>query len=287
MKQLFILILSLICLAGQAFAQTPEQLKAALPALEGWNITTDIEVFNSDNLYERINGAAPLFLENNFQEMTSLEYTKGDDYITIQVYRHATPEDAFGMYASERSSEMTHYPAIGGDAQGDGYGLFFFVGDLYVKMMASDETEEQQQALLAIATVLSAAVDAHPGYPAALRSFPTEGRIPYTESYITANYIGHEFLKPAFTADYSLDGRTFQAFVIDGKTTEGAKAILESYFAFTKQTDTVAEGKLLAQDRYNGNIPLIWNGQYIVGAFDENGEDFATSIYDFLAQLQP
>ena len=103
MKQLFYtVILSLFCLVGQVYSQTPQQIHKAFPAVKGWTISPDIETFNRDNLYERINGAAPLFLENNFQEMTSVVYTSADDYITIQAYRHAAPEDAFGMYASER-----------------------------------------------------------------------------------------------------------------------------------------------------------------------------------------
>jgi hypothetical protein len=86
-------------------AQTSEQLKSWLPNVDGWELFPETEVFNPDNLFDRINGAAPLFIENNFREMTSMEYKKGDDYITIQAYRHASPEDAFGMYASERSTE--------------------------------------------------------------------------------------------------------------------------------------------------------------------------------------
>lgn len=77
-------------------AQTPDELKSWLPAVTGWTISDEVEVFNPDNLFDRINGAAPLFIENNFREMTSMEYKKGADYITIQAYRHATPEDAFG-----------------------------------------------------------------------------------------------------------------------------------------------------------------------------------------------
>jgi hypothetical protein len=282
MKQFIYTILGLFCITGQAFAQSPEELRADLPEIEGWDISPDIEVFNRDNLYERINGAAPLFLENNFQEMTSLVYTQDDDYITIQAYRHASPEDAFGMYASERSSDMTHYPEIGGEAQGDEYGLFFFSGDIYVKMTASNEGETIQNAMQEIAKGLAGKIDPDANYPVIFGVFPKEGLIPYTEAYITQNYIGHEFLKPAYTANYNLEGKDLQAFVIDGKTAESAKQILDDYFKFTKQKEDFAEGDLLVKDRYNGNIPVVWKGQYIIGAFSENGEDFSNEIYAFL-----
>jgi hypothetical protein len=89
-------------------------------------------------------------------------------------------------------------------------------------------------------------------------------------------------LKPVYTVNYDLNGKKFQVFVLDAKTIENAKNILTAYFKFTKQTATFSEGKLLISDRYNGNIPMIWTGSYIVGAFNEQGNDFPEEIYDFL-----
>jgi len=283
MKQLFLgIIISLSCFAGQAFSQTPQQIFAALPQVSGWSLSPDMETFNRDNLYERIDGAAPLFIENNFQEMTSVVYTSEDDYITIQAYRHATPEDAFGMYASERSADMEHYPGIGGEAQGDEYGLYFFVGPIYVKISANNEGEHISAAMKEIATGFTGKIGFAGAYPPIIDSFPKDGSIPYSEAYITRNYIGHEFLKPAYTVDYELFDKKFQAFVIDAGTTDNAKQILSDYFKFTGQNDPLVEGNLLIQDRYNGLIPMVWKGRYLIGAFDEKGEDFTKEIYDFL-----
>ncbi|MDR0728939.1 MAG: hypothetical protein LBF19_02280 [Prevotellaceae bacterium] len=275
--------LSLCCIAAPAWAQTPEELHAGLPVVAGWTVSPDIEVFNRDNLYERINGAAPLFFENNFEEMTSMVYTQGEEYITIQAYRHATPEDAFGMYASERSSDMAFYPGIGGEAQGDEYGLFFFAGNLYVKMSASSEGEEVTRAFTEIAAGLAGTIDANAAYPSLFDAFPADGLIAHTQAYISQNYIGHEFLKPAYVTNYTRNGLSFQAFVIDGKTPDAARQILRDYFQFTGQPSDFTPGNLLIEDRYNGNIPVVWHGgRYIVGAFNENAADFPEEIYAFL-----
>ncbi len=75
----------LLCFSVQcALAQTPQELKSYLPAIPGWTISEKVEIFSPDNLFDRINGAAPLFIENNFREMTSMEYANADNYITIQ-----------------------------------------------------------------------------------------------------------------------------------------------------------------------------------------------------------
>lgn len=274
-----LLLAGLLCIAGQSVAQTPDALFNALPALPGWTLSPDKEIFNRDNLFERINGAAPLYLENNFQEMTSLEYLQDDNYITIQAYRHQTPEDAFGMYASERSPDMDFYSNIGGEAQGDGFGLYFFSGCMYIKMMASDDAEPIQKAMQTIAQHFATQIDPHAGYPAAFALLPQAGRIPHTAAYITQNYIGHDFLHPAYVADYEYNNRTVQFFLIDGKTTEGAQQILTRYLRFAQQTDTPAEGHILVNDRYNGNIHILWKGQYLFGAFSPDGNDFPEDIY--------
>lgn len=251
-------------------AQTPDELKSKLPQIAGWTISDKIEVFDPDNLFDRINGAAPLFIENNFREMTSLEYTKGDDYITIQAYRHATPEDAFGMYASERSPELKHF-AFGGEAQGDDASMFFFAGNIYVKIW-SHASGDVSQVLQAIASGLAKNIDSSPAYPLMIQAFPEENKLDYSEGYITSSYIGHEFLKGVYVAKYLSNDQPYQAFIIDAQTKDAAKDILTKYFTFTKQPLDFQEGKLTVKDRYNGDIPAIWNGQYIIGIFSENGD---------------
>ncbi len=272
MKHLkYIALLLFFPLAG--IAQTPQELKSWLPEIPGWTISEEIEVFDSENLFNRINGAAPLFLENNFREMTSMEYTKENAYITIQAYRHASPEDAFGMYASERSSGLTFFSAIGGEAQGDTQSLYFFSGSIYVKMMANQSSGAMEESMRDIGKGLAAKIDPDASYPAIFQKFPVEGKIPYSETYTTSSFIGHEFLKRVYSCKYEKDSEKFQLFIVDGQTAEGAHEILNQYFTFTKQKDNFTEGKLKIEDRYNGTIPCIWKGRYIIGIFSESGED--------------
>jgi hypothetical protein len=267
------LVLILFLFAFQYLpAQTPAELRSWLPAVAGWNISGKVEVFNPENLFDRINGAAPLFLENNFREMTSVDYTKGDDYITIQAYRHATEEDAFGMYASERSTELTYLSGIGGEAQGDDENLFFFAGNIYVKMSSHSETDVKQ-ILPVIARGLASKISPQAGYPAILKIFPQKDKQPYSEMYITSSYIGHEFLQSVYTARYETGGKVFQLFVVDARSDEKAREILTTYLRFTNQPlDLAAQGEILIRDRYNGEIPVIRKGSRIAGIYSESGD---------------
>lgn len=281
MKRALIFFFSVCCLLSLA-AQTPTQLKEWLPVVDGWTVSDKVEVFAPHNLFDRINGSAPLFIENNFREMTAFEYLNGDNYITIQAYRHASAEDAFGMYASERSPDMPFH-AIGGEAQGDDTNLYFFAGHMYVKMWANG-ADIPGTVLTQIAAALADAIDAEASYPQLLRLFPEEGRQPHTEAYITSNYLGHTFLNGVYTTNYVLGDETFQVFVIDAQTEDGAREMLNKYFEFTRQSKEFTPGKLLIADRYNGDIPMLWKGRYVLGVFSENGNEI-TCADDFLDAL--
>jgi hypothetical protein len=275
MKFLYsIFLLSVFTVQGLK-AQTPAELKAWLPEIEGWSISDKVETFDPDNLFDRINGAAPLFIENNFREMTAMEYTKGDDYITIQAYRHATPEDAFGMYSSERSTDLNYFP-VGGEAQGGGSSFYFFTGNIYVKMSANS-SDDLVRTLQVIADGFAKRIDADAGYPVILKAFPAEGKVPYSETYITSNYIGHDFLNKVFTAEYKEGNNKFQVFAINAETKEAAREILNKYFTFSKQSPEFQEGELTVEDRYNGDIPILWKGQYILGVYSEDGNQLSNT----------
>lgn len=274
MRYIKCIVIALFCFQI-LMAQTPDELKSKLPQIEGWTVSEKVEVFDPENLFDRINGAAPLFIENNFREMTSMEYTKGDDYITIQAYRHATPEDAFGMYASERSPELKNFP-FGGEAQGDDASMFFFAGNIYVKMW-SHASGNVGEVLKTIAAGLAKNIDSNAEYPKIVQAFPDEDKVKFSEAYITSSYIGHEFLKGVYVSKYVKDNQPFQAFIIDAKTKDEAKGILTKYFTFTKQPLDFQEGKLTIKDKYNGEIPAVWNGKYIIGIFSENGDEIKSA----------
>jgi len=263
-------------------AQTPEQLKSWLTEAPGWTLAAKTEVFDPENLFDRINGAAPLYIENNFVEMTALEYTKGDDYITIQAYRHATPEDAFGMYASERSDELQHFD-VGGEAQGGNNSLYFFAGRIYVKMWSGSD-DDVQATLLDIGKALADKIDPEASYPPVAKLFPAKGKLPESEFYITKGYIGHEFLKSVYAAKYENEGQTFQLFVVDGKTPDGIRELLANYVKFTGQSAIAGEGSFVVNDRYNGDLPCVWKGQYLIGVYNEDGEQ-VKSASDWIAEI--
>ena len=256
-------------------SQTLAELKAMLPPIDGWTVAEETEVYDSDNLYDKINGAAPGFFLFNFQELTVLEYHKngaGDElppYISIQIYRHDTPTDAFGIYASERPSE-TRFIATGAEGYQEGAMLNFFVDNLYVKIESPETDDEVVKAVSQIAQELGRKVNDKPVFPAQLRYFPADNKVAHSELYIPSGFLGHEFLSHAFTANYFVSGKKYQLFIIDAGSPEQANATLSRYLQFTRQNLRLREGRLTIKDRFNGDLECQWKGQYIWGLINDS-----------------
>ena len=255
-------------------AQTSGEIKAKLPQIAGWTINETVEIFNSDNLFNRINGAAPGYILFGFNELTAFEYIKsgeGDNppYISVQVYRHDTAEDAFGIYASERPSK-TDFLTVGAEGYQEGSILNFFVDRLYVKIESPYENDGIAKAVRQIAQELGRNVNSQPVFPKELQNFPAENKIARSEMYIPSGFLGHEFLNSAFTANYEVSGKRYQLFVIDAGSVEQAKATLNRYLQFTRQNLKIREGRLTIRDRFNGDLECLWKGRYILGIVNDS-----------------
>ena len=83
-----------------ADSQAPSSL---FPEMPGWKKPDAIQVFIPDNLYDYINGAADLYLTYDFKELQVAEYVRDDKAsVIIEIYRHGSPTNAFGIYSQER-----------------------------------------------------------------------------------------------------------------------------------------------------------------------------------------
>ena len=272
-KKLFGFVLAAFIGCCTLSAQTPQELISYLPPINGWQLSASPEVFNPENLYDRINGGADAFLACNFVEMTTVNYTKNNSeyYITLQMYRHASPADAFCIYSAERSAD-SEFLNIGTEGYREPAVLYFLSGSVYVKMQTHDKSEETAAVMEKIARHLAEKIDASPAFPALSTIFPKENKEPYSEVHILQSFIGHRFLHSAYRATYKKDGKEYYLFVMDGSTKEGALKMLNDYLNFTKQQITPKEGEMLTiTDRYNGDVLLQWQGQYLLGVLNDEG----------------
>ncbi len=239
------------------------------PEISSWKNTAEIQSFIPKTLYEYINGAADLYLACDFEELNVAEYgNEKKASVIVEAYRHATPEDAFGIYSQERLPDG-NFLNIGAEGYIDQHVLNFVSGRYYVKINSFNTGAEDREVLLLFAKKMAADLGEKGGLPSILTAFPAEGKRSHSEKYITRNFLGYPFLHSAFTADYESVGRKFKLFLIDAVKVDESRNIIQQYLRQIKSpVKEISEGRYTLADPYHGIIDLVWKGRYILGIAD-------------------
>lgn len=265
-------------LALVAVASAWADIAALFPEMEGWKQEGEPDVYLPDNLFEYMDGSAELYLAYDFQEMGTLGYADGrGGSVTVDIYRLGDPRCAYGIYSQERPRDPD-YLAVGAQGYHDPGVVNYCQGDYYVKILGYDLASDES-ALIAVAKEVSASLSSAPGAPDAdiekalpvvLSCFPSKGKVPHSERYLARDFLGLEFLRSAFVAEYDLGQERARAFIIEAADPAEAEAMVERF-----RTVAVERGgqvgkrddALRLQDprQTAGPATLKWRERYIWG----------------------
>lgn len=248
------------------------------PELDSWEIKQEYPVYVPGTLWDYINGAADSYLSYGFEELYIAEYVKDNSLFKVEVYKHATPIDAFGIYSIERFPDF-NFIDLGVQGYIEGPVINFLVDRYYVKIRTHDESENVKNAMKAIASSVADIIGGTDKFPENLELFPEQGKKHETEIYIGENFLGHSFLGSALTIDYSREGNDFKLFIIEKESREDCQKLIEKYFEFTgEEGKTPVEGKIEINDKYNGEIHLFWHNNLIFGTLNLEDKDLQDEI---------
>lgn len=233
------------------------------PVILNWKCG-EIKTYDPENLYIPIDGAADMFLRYNFEEMMATEYTRDSNYINVEVYKHKTLIDAFGVYSQERPENNIYFD-IGVQGYKESDYLNFLAGCYYIKMRVWKVNENSHVAMNEIATELAEKLNNNASFPDIFSVFPGEGRIPFSEKYISQDVLGYSFLHSSFQVDYNINGNAFTIFALIGKDEQDAISMLEEYLIYLKQPANDTSDRLYhVVDKYNGPITILKSGKNLL-----------------------
>jgi hypothetical protein len=256
------------------------------PRVERWTLTQEETVYNANNLFDVIDGAADLYLEYDFVDLHIGRYTKNELEIKVEIYKHGSAVDAFGIFSQERFADY-HFVDLGVQGYLELGALNFLSGIYYVKISTIQEGPAAQDALLLIAKAVEKHLRQNKAWPATLAAFPVEKKKPYSEQYIAKNFLGYSPLNGAFVASYD-DVSSFKAFVIKFATAEEAIKTLDSFVKALPKSATRREtgGKQVIQDPNNGQVEIVLKGKEMFGVVGpEAGRSHDTFLNEFSKNL--
>jgi hypothetical protein len=248
------------------------------PQVDGWKVEVEKQIYDSNNLWNIIDGAADLFLEYSFVDLHIARYTNsaGID-IKVELYKHTSPTTAFGIYSQERDPDYK-FIKIGTQGYIDPGILNFLDGVYYIKLSSVQSGNEVQNALQLIAGKVSENLKQENTLPKILQAFPDNGKQYNSEQYIAQNFLGYSFLKSAFTSAYK-NVSLFKMFIIINENGETANTALGKIILAMPKENIVK----LNSDNYelndpnNGLISIVLQDKFLYGTI--NCTDKATREY--------
>jgi hypothetical protein len=161
---------------------TPEVApSAAFPGpgvVTGWEPSSEVQLFDAQNLFDLVNGQADAFFAYNFAKAAVQEYTHTDGgTLRIEIWELQSPADAYGLFSTFRAG--TPVP-VGNQGDVDpGRRLDFWQDRFLVRLFAPQAVGEEggTSPLESLAEAVSSALPAGGEEPALLDRLPAEGLI--------------------------------------------------------------------------------------------------------------
>lgn len=254
------------------------------PEIKGWDLKIEKETYTPANLFELIDGAADLYIQYGFQRLYIATYHKNQDMeIRVELYHHNLPENAYGIYTSERMPDYNFIPVGVQGYTGEGI-LNFLTGEYYVKIMSAGRINAGEGDMKHIAEKIADNLKQNNSWPSEMSFFPEEGKIFMSDGYVAKNFLGYGFLQAAFTAKYTTGGG-LTLFIIHGKDKE-AEVMLNTYLGMMKEEKVRRQdGIYIVNDFFNGNVYMSLKSDYIAGAFNVRDEKAAITLIKRTTEL--
>ena len=271
--------LSIITVSGQSV----ERLKSIFQHSYGqWLLSDSVRLFNTENLYDYIDGGADVYLSYSFQELLVATYNgKDGNYITAEIYQHQSPMTAFGIYAQERPFKEK-FIKIGAQGYQEPGILNFLCDRYYVKISSHDESPATALVIHKLAADLASKLDANAQMPKDLAYLPSENKLENSENLINTNFLGYDFFRSVIVANYEMGDGSFKLFVIPTQSFENAKSVMTKYMDVVKSPFNGTEGRYTVTDPHNGKIMLEWKGRFIWGIVNDMDTKTSTDCLKFV-----
>ena len=216
--------------AGQAQAATA----ALIPEVPGFTALTPIESYGPDNLSDKIDGKAELYLSANFKEMSCRSFglgAGGETHVDVYLYDMVSAPNAYAVFSGQRRPGSPN-SSLTANAYTTANALFFTQGRFYVEIVADRAAETLQKSLTSYATALLAKLPTQGATKNQAELLPKEGLALDSVRLSATDTFGLEGLNNVFTGEYSLKDGKATAFMARRDTPKQAQAEAKRYLDF-------------------------------------------------------
>ncbi len=289
-----------MCASIPAFA-AEDSLKKMLPTpgfTSEWVMKEPVALYDSDTLFDHIDGEAELYFPYGFQALATATYVNKKDpdvWVVVDVYKMGSPLDAFGIYSNYRTVDGVGV-AIGAEGFVTSSQLMFYQDVYFVRIQVTGAMNLEQDIFLACGRAVSQNLPYNGGRPKELEVLTgIPGLVTKSERYLSQSLLGYAFFRRGMIADTMVGGERVQVFVVFENSPDGARKAFDDYRAYLKAegremnvtgtgTRTTGRISLTSVDPLYGGVLLEQAGPWLVGAIRMKEASAAKPIVEQLRE---
>ncbi|MFH1883508.1 MAG: DUF6599 family protein, partial [Planctomycetota bacterium] len=261
----------------------PNTQEPALDALtpNGFKKLSETETYEAGNLYEKINGKAPLYTESGFVKLFTQRFIseprpsqrgvgKDDESLWMElfVFDMAAVRNAFSIYSVQKRADARMLAfAKPQPCYKTSNGLYFIHGKFYVELIGSTVSTALDKAMAEIAVKFASQTIVDDAKITEFALFPEQDFIPGSFKLYLANAFGFDGFTDIFTCRYKLGDQSITTFLSKRPDPQDARTTAESYYNFLIEND--------ATDKPTANKTLKDIGAKVLDFYDTTEIIFA------------
>ncbi len=231
------------------------------------------EIFGPENLSDKINGRAELYLSAGFLSLNSQRFAKASDpnsWMEIFIYDMGTTRRAFAVYSVQRRADAEKIPVIQFAYRTEN-ALFFAHSRYYVEVISTVTTDEMVEAMRSFAHNFVGEMGAQGERIRELSLFPRERLDEESVRLLISDAFGFDRFDNVFMANYVLEDTQLTAFLSMREDPSEASELAAAYHGFlmanggvdVKSDMEIPRVKLV---KILGTYELIFNhGRFLAG----------------------
>jgi len=216
---------------------------------------TPPETFNEENLSEKIDGKAELYLSAGFNSLTSQRFNKPGNtgsWLEVFIYDMGNIDNAFAVYSVQKREgsiplELTKFIYKTENA------LFFVHGNYYIEITSSEVSDYLMDSMLSFSVDFIKNRNIREKAIPETALFPSENLDSNSIILFPSNAFGFDQLNMVFAADYKMEKGRIKAFLSRRKNQKEAKELAGSYSDFLISLG----GKPIRSESKPDNIKII------------------------------
>ena len=222
---------------GEKSQQAPDL--SVLPPT-GFEELSGPERYEAGNLYEKINGKAPFYMDAGFLGLYTQRFASVSDedlWMELYLFDMAALRNAFSVYSTQRRADVEDL-ATTKFAYKTPNALYFVHGKYYVELLGSTEAPTLLDAMTELAGNVTTGIKlTEEGQIPELNLFPQENIVPGSIKLSLKDTFGFEDLTDTFICRYKLNDQSVTAFISKRPDRNDAQKIAKSYSDFLIEND--------------------------------------------------